>query len=61
MSKRSKNYRKIWERRYNACILPGMRVHHIDGDKTNDTPEEHWQIQYDQGDETINSKGTVKS
>lgn len=63
--KRSKKYRKIWEDYHRACILPGMHIHHIDGNCENDdpenllicTPEEHWQIHFDQGDiVAINNK-----
>lgn len=57
-SKRSKFYKKIWEEFHKAKLLPGMHIHHIDGNSSNDsplnllacTPEEHWKIHYDQGD-----------
>jgi hypothetical protein len=58
MARTKMNYRKIWEAHHNACILPGMHVHHIDGDSHNNnpdnllvcTPQEHWNIHYAQGD-----------
>lgn len=61
--KRSKNYRKIWEEYHNACILPGMHVHHRDGNRTNDdplnlivcTPEEHAQYHRDLGHKVLDN------
>jgi hypothetical protein len=58
MSKRTKNYRKIWEKYHKASLLSGIHIHHIDGKHNNHnpenllacTPEEHWQIHYNQGD-----------
>lgn len=58
-------HRLIWEKHHNACLLPGIHIHHIDGDHSNNDPdnllactaEEHWQIHYDQGDTVaINGK-----
>lgn len=51
-------YRKIWEQYNNACILPGMHIHHVDGNRNNNelsnlklcSPEEHYWIHYNQGD-----------
>jgi len=55
---KTKVYRAIWEKHYNACLLPGMHIHHIDGNPRNNdpinllacTPEEHWEIHFKQGD-----------
>ena len=52
------NYRKIWEEYNNRKIPKGYHIHHIDGDRYNNdpsnllccSPEEHWQIHYEQGD-----------
>jgi len=59
MNQRTKtNYRKIWEE-YNSKVIPaGNHIHHIDGDRNNNSPEnllcvtpkEHWEIHYNQGD-----------
>lgn len=51
-------YRKIWEEFNNACIMPGMHIHHIDGNKYNNdplnlmicTPKEHYEIHLSQND-----------
>jgi len=34
----SKNYRRIYERYYQCCLLPGIDVHHIDGNHSNNDP-----------------------
>ena len=52
------NYRKIWEKYYQACLLPGIHIHHIDGNHSNNdiknlkpvTVQEHFNIHYQQGD-----------
>lgn len=52
------NYRKIWKE-YNNMVIPnGYHIHHIDGDRSNNTPEnlicvspeEHFNIHLKQGD-----------
>jgi len=51
-------HRKEWEKHHNACILPGIEIHHIDGDHNNNnidnliavTPEEHYRIHLNQQD-----------
>ena len=59
MSKKTKiNYRKIWEDHNSQKIPPGYHIHHIDGNKDNNNPEnlqclsaeEHWMVHYLQGD-----------
>ena len=53
-----KNYRKIWEEYNNQKIPNGFHIHHVDGDRTNNnpenlicvSPEEHWNIHFNQGD-----------
>lgn len=53
-----KHYRKIWQEHYNASLLPGIEIHHIDGNHFNNdpsnllavTPEEHYQIHLENGD-----------
>jgi hypothetical protein len=55
---RTKEHRKIWEQFNNACIMPGMHIHHIDGNKNNNepfnlllcSPVEHYEIHLKQGD-----------
>jgi hypothetical protein len=37
--RRSKNYRKIWELANGKEIPKGYHVHHLDGNRTNDNPE----------------------
>ena len=52
------SYRKIWEDHYQACLLPGIEIHHIDGNRNNNsidnllavTIEEHYNIHYLQED-----------
>lgn len=47
-----KNYRKIYEKHYECSLLPGVDIHHIDGDHDNNQPsnlqavtlEEHYQV-----------------
>jgi hypothetical protein len=61
----SKNYRKIWEE-YNGKKIPkGYHIHHIDGNHSNNdpnnliccSPQEHWNIHFQQGDPVaINGK-----
>lgn len=55
---RKYHYRKIYEEYYQCSLLPGVEIHHIDGDHTNDDPlnlqavslQEHYDIHYLQGD-----------
>jgi len=52
------HYRKIWEKYNKACLLPGIEIHHIDGNRNNNHPEnlypvtryEHYKIHLLQGD-----------
>jgi hypothetical protein len=52
------NYRKIWEKHFNACLLPWVQIHHADGDHDNNsiknlipvTVQEHYDIHYSNGD-----------
>lgn len=52
------NYRKIWEKYHNACLLPGIHIHHLDGNPWNNDPNnllavtrrEHYLIHLEQGD-----------
>ena len=59
------NYRKIWQDHSGLKIPKGWHIHHIDGDQTNNSPdnlicvspEEHWLIHYSNGDPiAINGK-----
>lgn len=52
------HYRNIWEDYHQACLLPGIEIHHIDGNRSNNHPdnllavsvEEHYNIHKSQGD-----------
>jgi hypothetical protein len=52
------HYRKIWEKYNKACLLPGIEIHHIDGNRNNNssdnlipvTIQEHYNIHMQQGD-----------
>ena len=52
------NYRQIWEDHNGRKMPKGHHIHHIDGDRKNNhpdnlqccSPEEHWLIHYTQGD-----------
>lgn len=52
------HYRKIWEKYNKACLLPGIEIHHIDGNRDNNDPlnllavtvEEHYNIHLQQND-----------
>lgn len=52
------HYRQIYERTYKCSLLPGIEIHHIDGDSSNNDPrnllavtiEEHLQIHTSQKD-----------
>ena len=54
----SKDYRKLYERYYQASLLEGVDIHHIDGNHTNNNPqnlqavtlEEHYNIHKSQND-----------
>lgn len=54
----SKNYRKVFERHHQCCLLPGIDIHHIDGNHDNNQPEnlqavtlqEHYDIHKKQND-----------
>ena len=54
----SKDYRKIYERYYQASLLEGVDIHHIDGNHSNNDPknlqavtlEEHYEIHKSQND-----------
>jgi hypothetical protein len=54
----SKNYRKVFERYHQCCLLPGIDIHHIDGNHDNNHPEnlqavtlhEHYNIHKSQND-----------
>jgi len=54
----STNYRKVFERYYQASLLDGIDIHHIDGDHFNNEPsnlqavtlEEHYNIHKSQND-----------
>lgn len=58
MQKTTKSYRKLYEAHYNIRLLPGIEIHHIDGNHFNNdisnliavTPEEHFNIHLSQGD-----------
>lgn len=53
-----KDYRKIYEHQYECSLLPGIDIHHIDGNHSNNDPlnlqpvllEEHYNIHKDQKD-----------
>lgn len=59
------NYRKIWEEHNGQKIPKGHHIHHIDGNKKNNSPEnlqccspeEHWLIHYIQGDPIATKRG----
>jgi hypothetical protein len=52
------HYRKIWQQHHNASLLPGIEIHHIDGDHNNSRPDnllavtidEHLEIHLSQQD-----------
>ena len=52
------HYRKVWQQHHNASLLPGIEIHHIDGDHNNShpdnllavTPEEHYYLHLQNGD-----------
>jgi len=52
------NYRKIWEEHNKKSIPKGYHIHHIDGDKSNNSPynlicvsaKEHYEIHFNRGD-----------
>ncbi len=54
----SKNYRKVYERYHRCSLLPGIDIHHIDGDHNNNSPsnliavtlQEHYNIHKAQDD-----------
>ena len=54
----SKNYRKVFERYHQCCLLPGIDIHHIDGNHNNNqsenlkavTLQEHYDIHKSQND-----------
>lgn len=54
----SKNYRKVFERYHQCCLLPGVDIHHLDGNHNNNHPEnlqavtlqEHYNIHKSQND-----------
>lgn len=60
MAKRKsrKAYKAIWEKHYNACLIPGLDMHHIDGNADNNsidnliplTRREHFEVHLKQGD-----------
>ena len=57
-TKQKRKYRKIYESQHNCCLLPGIHIHHIDGDRSNNDPsnlkavtiQEHYDIHFSQGD-----------
>jgi hypothetical protein len=54
----TKIHRRIYEDYHKVSLLPGIEIHHIDGNHQNNnienllavTPEEHYNIHYQQGD-----------
>lgn len=50
--------RRIWEEANNSCLIPGIHIHHKDGNPFNNelsnlqavTSEEHWKIHFERGD-----------
>lgn len=52
------DYRKIYEKHYQCSLLPGIDIHHIDGDHSNNDPlnlqavtlQEHYEIHKSQND-----------
>lgn len=67
--KRSKNYRNIWERHTGQKIPRGYHIHHKDGNRTNDlpenlicvSPEEHVKLHLQMGHKLINGKFILTS
>lgn len=69
MKKRSKNYRNIWKKHNGRKIPKGYHIHHVDGDRTNDSPdnlicvssEEHLRLHEAMGDRLVGGKFLLKA